>query len=605
MFHRFNTPRLLLSAVALLALLLVVGCRSAATDEPASTDAPPDAGAATEPTAAVTEPSGGQSTTATPQPTAAITGPVEAKVDRLVIAFTQPTHETNIPWFGARTMLSQFSPMTETLIDLAPATGEYTANLSTSWEMSPDGKNWTLNLREGVPFHFGFGEFTAKDVVHSRALMGQDAGVNTLNSVWRETVDTVEVVDDHQVVFRLTTSEPDLDFALSIGGDLMMMSKDHWDQGGQDGLEQRVVGTGAYQYLEREVGQSILFERASDEHWRVGRGDFNEIQQAFVPEAATRLAMLLAEEAHVAALPRDGLTQAADNGMRIINSGIGGLHTMFVFGGLYFTSGEEAYDPSIPWAAPGEKGRLVRQALNKAINRDEINEFIFKGGGAPYRVVDYHPTMPGWNPEWDERWEEEYGFDPAKSRELLTQAGYPDGFNMKIYGSHTLPGVPEMPDMAEALSIYFTQIGIDVEIVSVEFSVVRNQFRNKLDNEFVYPLRSSRRPLQQQIRVHNLPAPFGVAHFYESDLILEKYDELTQTLDLVERDRIFREIGDHKFNNFASMPLHWLYIQMAVNPEIVAEYNFPGTAGWNFSHMETIKAVPLIDQLVGKRANST
>ena len=82
MFHRFNTPRLLLSAVALLALLLVVGCRSAATDEPASTVAPPDAGAATEPTAAVTEPSGGQSTAATPQPTAAITGPVEAKVDR-------------------------------------------------------------------------------------------------------------------------------------------------------------------------------------------------------------------------------------------------------------------------------------------------------------------------------------------------------------------------------------------------------------------------------------------------------------------------------------------------------------------------------------------
>jgi peptide/nickel transport system substrate-binding protein len=592
MFHRFNTPRLLLSAVALLALLLVVGCRSAATDEPASTVAPPDAGAATEPTAAVTEPSGGQSTAATPQPTAAITGPVEAKVDRLVIAFTQPTHETNIPWFGARTMLSQFSPMTETLIDLAPATGEYTANLSTSWEMSPDGKNWTLNLREGVPFHFGFGEFTAKDVVHSRALMGQDHGVNTLNSMWRETVDTVEVVDDHQVVFRLTASEPDLDFALSIGGDLMMMSKDHWDQEGQEGLEQRVVGTGAYQYLEREVGQSILFERASDEHWRVGRGDFNQIQQVFAPEAATRLAMLLAEEAHVAALPRDGLAQAADNGMKIINSGIGGLHTMFLFGGLFYITGDEAYNPSIPWAAPGEKGRLVRQALNKAINRDDINEFIFKGGGAPYRVVDYHPTMPGWNPEWDERWEEEYGFDPDKSKELLTQAGYPDGFKMKIYGGHTMPGVPEMPDMAEALSIYFTQIGVDVEIVSVEFSVVRNQFRNKLDHEFLYPMRSSRRPLQQQIRVHNLPAPLGAGHFYESDLIVDKYDELTRTLDPVERDRIFREIGDHKFNNFASMPLHWLYHQIAVNPEIVAEYNFPGTAGWNFSHMETIKAVP-------------
>ena len=154
MFHRFNSPRLLLSAVALLALLLIVGCRSAATDDPASTDTPPADGAATEPTAAVTEPSGGQSTAATPQPTAAITGPVEAKVDRLVIAFTQPTNETNIPWFGGRTMLSQFSPITETLIDLAPATGEYTANLSTSWEMSPDGKNWTPESAGRCAFPF-------------------------------------------------------------------------------------------------------------------------------------------------------------------------------------------------------------------------------------------------------------------------------------------------------------------------------------------------------------------------------------------------------------------------------------------------------------------
>ena len=530
--------------------------------------------------------------TAAPQPAAADTGPVEARVERLVIAFTQPTHETNIPWFGARTMLSQFNPIQETLIDLHPETGEFAPNLATSWSMGADGKSWTVDLREDVPFHSGFGEFTAEDVAHTRALMGQEDGVNTLNSVWRETVDRVEVVDDHRAIFHLTAAEPDLDFALSIGGDLLMMSKAHWDQEGEEGLEQRIIGTAPYRYVEREVGQSILFERVDYDHWRVGRPDFNEMQQVFAPEAATRLAMLLAEEAHVTALPREGLAQAASQGMEIVNSGIGGTHTMFLFGGLYFITGDEAYDPSIPWAAPGEKGRMVRQALNKAVDRDEINEFIFKGGGAPYRVVDYHPTLPGFNPEWDERWDEMYGFDPDRARELLAEAGYPDGFPMKIYGAHTLPGVPELPDVSEAISIYFTEIGIDVEIVSVEFSVVRNQFRNKLENEFLYPLRSSRRPLQQQIRVHNMPAPLGVGHFYESDFIVEKYEELTRTLDTAERDRIFREIGDHKFENFASMPLHWLFIQVAVDPEIVAEYKFTGTAGWNFSHMETIKAVP-------------
>ena len=569
----------------------------AAAPAPVAPTSEPAAAAAQAPTAVANEAAGAATAptvapTAMPQPTAVDAGPVEAKVDRLVIAFTQPTHETNIPWFGARTMLSQFNPVQETLIDLHPETGEFAPNLATEWSMSADGKAWTLDLREDVPFHFDLGEFAAEDVAHTRGLMGQEDGVNTLNGMWRETVDTVEVVDDHTVVFQLTAAEPDLDFALSIGGDLLMMSKVQWDQGGEEELEQRMVGTAPYQYVEREVGQSILFERVPYDHWRVGRPDFPEMQQVFAPEAATRLAMMLTEEAHVAVLPREGLAQAASGGMEIVNSGIGGTHTMFLFGGQYYITGDEAYDPSIPWAAPGEKGRLVRQALNKAVDRDEINEFIFKGGGAPYRVVDYHPTLPGFNPEWDERWEEMYGYDPDKARELLAEAGYPDGFPMKIYGAHTLPGVPELPDVAEAISIYFTELGIDVEIVSVEFSVVRNQFRNKLLNEFLYPLRSSRRPLQQQIRVHNLPAPLGVGHFYESDFIVEKYEELTQNLDPAERDRIFREIGDHKYDNFASMPLHWLFIQVAVNPEIVAEYKFTGTAGWNFSHMETIKAVP-------------
>lgn len=587
---------MVLVGLSLLVISLATACDTAEPAAAPPTEAPAQAAApapTTAPAQASTAPAAATvAPTAMPQPAAADAGPVEAKVDRLIIAFTQPTHETNIPWFGARTMLSQFNPIQETLIDLHPETGEFAPNLATGWQMGADGKSWTMDLREDVPFHFGFGEFTAEDVAHTRGLMGQEDGVNTLNSVWRETVDRVEVVDDHTAVFHLTAAEPDLDFALSIGGDLLMMSKAHWDQEGEQGLEDRIVGTAPYRYVEREVGQSILFERVDYDHWRVGRPDFPEMQQVFAPEAATRLAMLLAEEAHVTALPREGLAQAASQGMEIVNSGIGGTHTMFLFGGLYFITGDEAYDPSIPWAAPGEKGRMVRQALNKAVDRDEINEFIFKGGGAPYRVVDYHPTLPGFNPEWDERWEEMYGFDPDRARELLAEAGYPDGFPMKIYGAHTLPGVPELPDVSEAISIYFTEIGIDVEIESVEFSVVRNQFRNKLENEYLYPLRSSRRPLQQQIRVHNMPAPLGVGHFYESDFIVEKYDELTRTLDVAERDRIFREIGDHKFDNFASMPLHWLFIQVAVNPDIVSEYKFTGTAGWNFSHMETIKAVP-------------
>ena len=314
--------------------------------------------------------------------------------------------------------------------------------LATRWEMAPDGKSWTLDLREDVAFHFDFGEFDAKDVAHTRNLMGPPEGnLNTFRDTWATKVEEVELVDDHRVVFRLGKPDPNMDFFLSPSGDLAMLSKNQWDQEGQDGMEERFVSTGPYQYLEREVGQSISYERVPYEHWRVPNADFREMEQVWAPESATRLAMLLTGEAHIAELPRDVLAQAVSEGMGISQSGLGAIMTWIVMGGQYYVTGDEAYDPTVPYALPGEPGRLVRKALNKAISRDQINEFIFKQGGTPMLVHGFHPTLPGWNPEWEERWEEEYGYDPEAARDLLEQAGFPNGFTLKdVWVPHSARG---------------------------------------------------------------------------------------------------------------------------------------------------------------------
>ena len=596
MNYWFKKPRLLLFTPLLLLLAAIVAC-GGTTTEPAT--APQESGA-TEPATAPQEsgateaaPAPVSAATAMPQPTAeappSMTG--EAKVDRLRIAFTPPPQETNLPWTGARSNLTQLSPMVETLLDIDPDTGAYIPLLATRWEIAADGKSWTVDLRDDVAFHFDTGALGAKDVAHTRLLLGpQEGNLNTFRDVWANTVETVEVVDDHRVVFRLSKPDPNLDFFLSLSGDLAMLSKDQWDQEGQEGMEERLVGTGPYQYLEREVGQSIVYERVPYEHWRIPHPDFREIEQVWAPESATRLAMLLTGEAHMAELPRDGLAQALDRGMAISQSGLGAILTFLVLGGQYYTTGDEAYDPSVPYAAPGEKGRLVRQALNKAISRDEINEFIFREGGSLMFVHGYHPSLPGWNPEWETRWEDEYGYDPEAAKELLAQAGYPDGFKMKMYGSHTLPGVPELPDIAEAVSIYWTEIGIDVEIISLEFSAVRPQFRTKQFQGFAAPFRTVRRPIQEQVRIFNATEA-GVVHQYETDSLQANWEELTKTLDATERDRLIREIGNEKFDNFENIPLLWIFFQVAIDPDIIAEYKFPGTAASNFSHLETITAV--------------
>jgi ABC-type transport system substrate-binding protein len=584
--HRFKKPKLLLFTPLLLALALVISCGTTAPEP----SAPEQSTGAGTPATAIPGATDAPVATAAPQPADASAESAQPVVDRLRVAFTIPPKETNLPWSGPRSLLTQLSPMVETLLDIDPDTGEYVPMLATRWEMAPDGKSWTMDLREGVAFHNDFGTFDAKDVVHMRNLMGpQEGNLNSFRNTWATTVENVEVVDDHRVVFQLSKPDPDLDFFFSQSGDLVMFSKAHWDQDGEEGVEDRLVATGPYQYLEREVGQSIIYERVSYEHWRIPMADFREIEQVWAPESATRLAMLLTGEAHMAELPRDVLAQAAAEGMAIAESGLGAILTWIKLGGQYYTTGDETYDASVPFAEPGEKGRLVRQALNKAVNRDEINEFIFKQGGTPMLVHGYHPTLPGWNPEWETRWEEEYGYDPEAAMALLAEAGYPDGFKMKMYGSHTLPGVPELPDIAEAVSIFWTAIGIDVEIVSLEFSAVRPLYRTKQFQGYAAPFRTVRRPLQEQVRLFNLPD--GVVHQYETDTVVDKWEQLSLTLDPSERDSLTREIGNEKFDNFSTVPILWIFFQVAIDPDVISEYKFPGTAASNFSHMETIKAV--------------
>ena len=586
MYYRFKKTNVLLFTPLLLILALVIACGSSAP-EPENTQQPvvvdsPGASPSGDTAASVA--------TAVPASTPEESGLTEPTVDRLRIAFTVPPQETNLPWIGPRSLLTQLSPMVETLLGIDPDTGAFMPMLATRWEMAPDGKSWTMDLREGVMYHSEFGEFNAQDVAHMRFLMGpQEGNLNSFRNTWATTVNNVEIVDDHRVVFQLEKPDPGLDFFLSLSGDLVMLSKNQWDQEGQEGMEQRLIGTGPYEYLEREVGQSISFSRVPYEHWRVPNADFEELELVWAPESATRLAMLLTGEAHMAELPRDVLAQAVSEGMEISQSGLGAILTWLVMGGQYYTTGDEAYDATVPYADPGENGRLVRKALNKAISREQINEFIFRQGGTPMLVHGYHPTLPGWNPEWEDRWEEEYGYDPEAARDLLEQAGYPDGFTLKMYGAHTLPGVPELPDIAEAVSIFWTEIGIDVEIVSLEFSAVRPQYRTKQIQGFIFPMRTVRRPLQEQIRLFNLPD--GGMHHYESDSVVETWNELSLTLDPAERDRLIREIGNEKFDNYETIPLLWIFFQVAINPDVIAEYKFPGTAASNFSHLETIKAV--------------
>src|SRR5262247_1576360 len=248
-------------------------------------------------------------------PTEAQSG--EAKVQRVIFA-SAGIDESNRFWVVSRPNQLQNDPYLETLLDLDAKTGAFIPRLAEKWEASPDMKEWTLFLRKGVPFHFGYGEFTARDVVHSHALMLREEAVATFVGMWRN-VEEVQVINDYQVVFRMKGPATTLPYALSRSGDLRMVSKAQWDKEGLEGFEKRPAGTGSYQYLERQLGQSITFERV-DNHWRGERPAFQELEIRQSREDATRLAALLSGEAHVVDLPRELQPEALNRGMKLLSS---------------------------------------------------------------------------------------------------------------------------------------------------------------------------------------------------------------------------------------------------------------------------------------------
>jgi ABC-type transport system substrate-binding protein len=529
--------------------------------------------------------------------------PAKAKLERLRIAVAPLGYDTNFSWLQSLSGQLDKRPALEYLVGIDRNTGAYIPELAETWDMAPDGKHWTITLRKGIKFHEHWGEFTARDVRHAVSLITQPESVATAASFWRNVLGVtktdsveevarkveqgVETVDDYKVVFHLKQVVPEFVDNISANRELAMESKARWDAGGKELYGQKVVGTGPFEFVERKVGSHVLYKRVEN-HWRK-TPEYKELEFRWVPEGVTRLASLLAGEVHISDVDRVLQKDAMAKGMKISTSKLPAMQHQWHFGGTYFASPDKL-DLKVPFVKPE-----VRQAMNMAINRQALAENLLSGKVQPHRVMGYHPQLssaiwPGiWNPDWDKRFEERFGYDPVKAKALLAQAGYPQGFEFTLY-LYTLPGLPEIVDIGQAMALDFQAIGLKPKLVEVEFSRVRELYRTKSIHGALFPSRHAAQALEVARNVHK--SKDSVGYWYEHPFIDERLEALGKVVEPAERARLLQEIGDHKFNEFAEIPLFWLFAEAAVNPKYVAEYTFPGVITGFFTHLEYVKLAP-------------
>ncbi len=597
-------PRIVITVLLLMTVAAIWACGGPA--EPAQQAAAPAAPAATEAPAAA-------AATAAPEPTAM---PAMAEEDTFLhLAVTPLPQDTYLPWLATSSGHLPFRPMWENLTTISPETGVSTIlpQLARAWDVSPDASEYTFYLQEGVQMHHGWGEFTVRDVILTvdqqmsdplagckaplKRFMGTDSMSQMIDS------GAMEVIDDY--TFKMKLAQPQVDvadwwFNILVVPCAAVRSAAQYEAEGDAMFETGPAGTGAYQFTQRELKEFTEYEAVPYDHWRVNP-EFQRLRITTAPEDLTRLAMLLTGEANMVDVPKVLHQQAIDEGMEVFESPLPSVGLTILPLGQYYVS-EVNWNPDTePWNAPGETGNLVREALNRAINREQIINELFKGRGEPMYNTIFHDSLEGWNPRWADEFDEKYGYDPERAKELLDEAGFPgdngqNRFFMEVYQS-SLPGLPETIEVAQTVAQSFQDIGIDAKLVEVEFARALDAFRDRHDAHFILPVRQTIRQINANARIYyytgetnpDTGLPNGGVLYMEDQLYDDTYEQLLIETDPAERNRLIMAMGDDIYDTYRTIPIVNIRSTLVVNPDEVSEYKFGSLTGV-FGHLEYAKA---------------
>ncbi|MCY3618393.1 MAG: ABC transporter substrate-binding protein [Acidimicrobiaceae bacterium] len=408
-------------------------------------------------------------------------------------------------------------------------------------------------LREGITFHNGE-TFDARSVTTSVARMqDEDEGSHLIRNF--ASIVEVEVVNDYHVIMHLSGPDAQLLHALTR---LPMVPPDHYAAVGQAEFAQNPIGSGPFKFVEYVIDSHTIFE-ANPDYWDgspKGKPLVAEVVMRVIPEPTTRVSELVTGGVDlIAAVPLDQRSVVTDAGMTNISYADGRVAVARINSSNIGVSAE---------AAEGEAARgfealtdvRVRQALNYAVDRQTIIDALLGGTATPLG----QPFVPGgfgYNPD-----NEAYPYDPDRARELLAEAGYGDGLNIKLTAQNTI-----LSDVLTALVDYFADVGVTAELEVIEPGLGNQRL---LAGDYDPLFMSTWYPAETFF--HFLIRCEGLISTYCNPDLEPLLLEEKQTLDIGERNQIIWQITDVLREE---APALWLW-----NSESTAGVNTNKVSGW-------------------------
>jgi ABC-type transport system substrate-binding protein len=355
--------------------------------------------------------------------------------------------------------------MYDSIVNYKPGTSEVGPGLAESWTVSPDGKVYTFKLRRNVKFHDGTpmnARTVAEDV---------DRAINPANPcyVFNRKVDTyddftygsvkagnvvkLDVVDDYTL--RFTLPKPNAPFLSSIAMvwqgivSPTATKKFNCDAG------QNPVGTGPFKFVEAVRNDHVTVE-ANPDYWG-GKPKVDRIIFRIIPESATRMLALERNEVQILAdvPPADYERVEKNSALK-----------------LYRQPGLTILGVAMSNDLGPFKDKRVRQAMNYAVDKEAINKGLY--GGAITSSQGMPPVLWGYNKEI-----QPYPYDVNKAKDLLKEAGLPNGFSteMMVYanprGYNPIGGAK----LGEAVQGYLAKVGVNIKLTQYEWGAYLQKYR--------------------------------------------------------------------------------------------------------------------------------